>query len=226
MERNLKLAWICVLGAMAGMVLLVSVNHKQATELAQLRAESGPHAPHPGNGSRKPQANAAELARLRAEREELLRLRNQVHQLAFEKSELARKLHASDVQVQQAQEQARRAESEVRLLQAKAVQTATASSSAALQARLRFDSRYGIKPTNPQEAAALECANNLRRIQTAKEQWALAQHRPNGASVTEADLAPYLGGDGLPKCPSGGSYTINPIGTDPVCSIPGHVLTK
>jgi hypothetical protein len=224
MERNLKLAWICVLGAMAGMVLLVSVNHKQASELAQLRAQSGQRPSHPGSLNPTPQANAAQMARLRLEHEELLRLRNQVHQLAVEKAEIARKLQASDAQVQQAQAQERQAESQVRLLQTKAVQAAKPLSPAALAMRTRFASRYGLKPTNPQEAAALQCIGNLRRIQTAKEQWALTHHQPNGATVTEADLVPYLGGAGFPKCPSGGTYTLNMIGTAPVCSIPGHIL--
>ncbi len=224
MDKNLKLAWICVLGAMAGMVLLVSVNHKQATELTQLRTQSGQHPSHSGNANAKPRADAVGLARFRVEHEELLRLRNQVHQLALEKSEIARKLQASDAQVQQAQEQVRQAESQARLLQAKSAQAARPLSPAALAMRARFDSRYGIKPTDPQEAAALLCIGNLRRIQTAKEQWALANHKPNGATVTEAELAPYLRGASFPKCPSGGTYTLNPVGAAPVCSIPGHVL--
>ena len=66
------------------------------------------------------------------------------------------------------------------------------------------------------------CINNLRQIAAAKHEWALENHKTNGDTPTKEDLLPYL--DRWPVCPSGGTYSINPIGTLPTCSVPGHKL--
>jgi len=76
------------------------------------------------------------------------------------------------------------------------------------------------------------CINNLRRIDAAKNEWASENGKTNGAVVTENDLKPYIKLDSrgnLPKCPSGGTYTIGKIGEPPTCSLgttvnPPHVL--
>ena len=71
------------------------------------------------------------------------------------------------------------------------------------------------------------CINNLRQIDAAKQEWALEKGKPNGTVVTEADIKPYIKLDpngNLPKCPSGGKYTIGKVGELPTCSIPGHAL--
>ncbi|HEY1718269.1 MAG TPA: hypothetical protein VGH42_08250 [Verrucomicrobiae bacterium] len=71
------------------------------------------------------------------------------------------------------------------------------------------------------------CINNLRQIDGAKNEWALEKGKKAGDAVTEADIKPYikLDADGnLPKCPSGGTYTIGKVGENPACSIPGHAL--
>ncbi len=71
------------------------------------------------------------------------------------------------------------------------------------------------------------CINNLRQIDAAKNQYALENRKTTGDAVTEADIKPYikLDADGnLPKCPSGGKYTIGKVGETPTCSIDGHVL--
>jgi len=68
------------------------------------------------------------------------------------------------------------------------------------------------------------CINNLRQIDAAKNQFALEKGKKNGDAITEADITPYIRGGVLPKCPSGGTYTIGKVGETPTCSIPGHVL--
>jgi len=71
------------------------------------------------------------------------------------------------------------------------------------------------------------CINNLRQIDAAKNEWALAKRKPTGTPVTEDDIKPYLKLDAngkLPKCPAGGIYTIGKAGEKPTCSIPGHEL--
>jgi len=62
------------------------------------------------------------------------------------------------------------------------------------------------------------CINNLRKITSAVEQYAIDNNIPGGASLSsqqEADLyASYLHG-GKPICPGGGDYTINAVGVNP-----------
>jgi hypothetical protein len=69
------------------------------------------------------------------------------------------------------------------------------------------------------------CINNLRQIDGAKHAWALEQKKNAGDAVTAADISPFLPPSGL-TCPGGGTYQINPVGEDPTCSRPGHVLPK
>ena len=66
------------------------------------------------------------------------------------------------------------------------------------------------------------CINNLRQIDAAKSEWALENNKANGDLPTKEDLSPYL--RRWPVCPAGGTYSINPIGEPPTCSIPGHEL--
>ena len=71
------------------------------------------------------------------------------------------------------------------------------------------------------------CVNNLRLIDSAKQQWALEHHKRNTDTPTEEDLTPYLGrgpAGQFPRCPQGGTYIIGSVGEKPRCSIPGHEL--
>ena len=71
------------------------------------------------------------------------------------------------------------------------------------------------------------CINNLRQIDAAKNQWALEKSKKDGDVPSEADIKPYIfvpHGKSFLTCPAGGTYTINPLGTPPACSIPNHVL--
>ena len=71
------------------------------------------------------------------------------------------------------------------------------------------------------------CINNLRQIDGAKQQWALENKQLTTAIPAVTDLQTYLvrGTVGvLPLCPAGGpnatfalSYTINDVGTAPLC---------
>ena len=68
------------------------------------------------------------------------------------------------------------------------------------------------------------CVSNLKQIDAAKEQWAMDQKKDTGATVLLSDIYPtYV--KSSPTCASGGTYTINVVGTNPTCSIAGtHVL--
>ncbi len=75
------------------------------------------------------------------------------------------------------------------------------------------------------------CINGLRMIDGSKQQWAFEKHLSASAVPTLEDLRPYLRGRNETDlnwlhCPSGGVYTIGPVGEPPKCSYggPGHVL--
>ena len=77
------------------------------------------------------------------------------------------------------------------------------------------------------------CINNLRQVDGAKEQWAMAENQPATATPTATDIDEYIKGGTL-KCtcpgdPTGSfatSYTVQPLGTDPECIAVGtpHTL--
>jgi hypothetical protein len=80
---------------------------------------------------------------------------------------------------------------------------------------------------DPVTAAKDTCIETLRIIDSAKQQWALEYGRRVTDTPSWSDLQPYFGrwtNGVLPKCPSGGTYTIGTIGERPTCSIPRHVL--
>lgn len=62
------------------------------------------------------------------------------------------------------------------------------------------------------------CLSNLRQLNSAKDQFAVAVNLSNGDPVTAQDLAPdYI--KQFPKCPGGGTYSLNTIGDTARCSI-------
>jgi hypothetical protein len=68
------------------------------------------------------------------------------------------------------------------------------------------------------------CINNLRQLDAAKEQWAMASNSAAGAIPVEKEALQYIRGAAMPICPQGGSYTLNVIGVTPTCSHPGHAM--
>lgn len=77
------------------------------------------------------------------------------------------------------------------------------------------------------------CINNLRRIDGAKQTWALehfgTNSHMNAAKIYPSwnNIQPYLGRGpkgSLPTCPNGGKYTIGNLEEAPKCSVPGHVI--
>lgn len=62
------------------------------------------------------------------------------------------------------------------------------------------------------------CINNLRKITSAVEQWAIDNNMPSGTNINEQqenDIYDNYLRSGKPKCPSDGEYIINPIGSNP-----------
>jgi competence protein ComGC len=69
------------------------------------------------------------------------------------------------------------------------------------------------------------CVNNLRRIEGAKEVWALQNKKDTSSTPTMQELSPFLTGNVTKlHCPAGGTYSINKVGVPPSCSIPSHEL--
>ena len=71
------------------------------------------------------------------------------------------------------------------------------------------------------------CVNNLRLIDSAKQQWQLEKGKEATATPVAADLLPYISGDPNPKmpvCPAGGTYDIKSVNEEPTCTIRDHVL--
>ena len=80
------------------------------------------------------------------------------------------------------------------------------------------------------------CINNLRLIDAAIQQWALEDNKNGSDPVDLTKLTSYLGrggkgeingtGSGAVRCPSGGSYAVTTVDTQPTCtkSASGHAL--
>jgi competence protein ComGC len=68
------------------------------------------------------------------------------------------------------------------------------------------------------------CVNNLREIDTAKQQWALEHKKEPKDIPAESDLVPYLKTSHRPQCPAGGTYNLNSVAEPPTCSNPNHKL--
>ena len=220
------LPWIVVLGLVAGLGFLYSSNKKQTAEVKQLQEENQ-QLRAASEEAQKGQAQSQndELTRLRKENEDLIRLRNEVRQLRDEKQQLTKQVQTVQNQAQNAQAQAQHAQAQMQALSATRGANPTPGQQLSPAEAEAFRARYGLAP-----GAAIDplntCINNLRQIDGAKQQWALEHKKPVNTLVAATDISPYLRGNALPTCPSGGTYTVNPVGTSPTCSIPGHVLPK
>ena len=218
------LPWLCVVVLAVGLGLVYSASQKKDAELAALRQDSQQleqlRVELEEMKKTQSQGGSDELARLRKDNEDLLRLRNEVGQLRKEKQQLA-------TQVQTAQSQAQGAQAQVEVLRTNPAPASAMGqpNAAALEA---IAARYGLDRslTPQQQMQAVGCINNLRQIDVAKQVWATDKQKPPGTLLTAADLAPYLGPNGLPVCPAAGVYTLNPVGIPAICNIPGHVLPK
>lgn len=67
-----------------------------------------------------------------------------------------------------------------------------------------------------EESQKNACIENLRQIEKAKEQWALANNKANGEAVAGAEVNKLIKG-GVPECPAGGTYTYGKVGEHPSC---------
>lgn len=72
------------------------------------------------------------------------------------------------------------------------------------------------------EAQRQVCAANLKKIDAAKMELAIARNSNPGDTLPERDVLKRVeaGGRGL-SCPKGGRYAYNPVGQEPSCSVHG-----
>ena len=66
------------------------------------------------------------------------------------------------------------------------------------------------------------CINNMRMLDAATEQCAMADNLKDGDQAPRDSVSEYIknGIDSL-RCPSGGGYTSGIVGTEPECSVHG-----
>ena len=69
------------------------------------------------------------------------------------------------------------------------------------------------------------CINNLRLIESAKQQWALENKKSTTDTPTQDEIVVLLRNQQFPVCPAGGVYTIGAGNEEPTCSIPEHMLS-
>ncbi|MDZ4198996.1 MAG: prepilin-type N-terminal cleavage/methylation domain-containing protein [Kiritimatiellia bacterium] len=70
-------------------------------------------------------------------------------------------------------------------------------------------------------ARANTCVNNLRLIDSAKEQFAMETNLNAGAAVTVANVSPFMRNSVMPTCPEGNvaytDTTVGNVGAPPTC---------
>jgi Tfp pilus assembly protein PilE len=89
-----------------------------------------------------------------------------------------------------------------------------------LLAAIAIPSFVKARTTSQQNA----CINNLRQIDSGKEQSALAYKLTEGNTIADASVNEYLKNNVRPVCPAGGTYTYSAIGTNPACNIANHTF--
>jgi len=212
MKQKNGMLWLLVAALLASDVfLLTTLRQKEAAQVSlqaeKLRADDL-QAQLDSVKNSNAGSQDAEIARLRADNQDLPRLRNQVTQLQAANQKFTQQLKATTDFAQQ--QQAQLQEIAVENQQARAAQQQAAADAQAIAER-------NI------------CINQLRQIDAAKQQWALENNKTADAVPTAQDIAPYMKLDAngnIPGCPSGGTYTIGAVGVLPACSIPGHLLPQ
>jgi hypothetical protein len=73
-------------------------------------------------------------------------------------------------------------------------------------------------------AKVSKCEDNLWQIRACKQLWVGNYGKTSNDIPTWDDLRPFFPvewSNHIPVCPSGGTYTIGPVGQNPTCSIGG-----
>ena len=81
-----------------------------------------------------------------------------------------------------------------------------------------------VKARNTSQQNA--CINNLRQVDSGKEQAALAQKWGDSAAPVVTIVNAYIKGNTTPECPAGGGYTYGNMNVNPVCTFAGSTTHK
>ncbi len=76
---------------------------------------------------------------------------------------------------------------------------------------------------NRERAQLRMIEQNLRKIDAAKNLWALENNKGSGETPSPDDLKPY---DGWPRAIAGESYNINAVGSPPTATLGGRLGTN
>lgn len=204
------LPWILAVLAIGGAAYLFKSNQAKSTELAKLQsvAQEAESLRAEIAELKSQQVPPAEIAQLRKDKEDLLRLRNEVTRLRNEGQLLSKQAQSAQAALAGAQAETQRAQE-----QAQAAAQAQAQTLANVQ--------------NQQQVQLLNaCINNLRMLDAAKQQWALEKQKTAEALPTTEEIALYLKDQVIPVCPSAGKYVLNVVVAVPTCTIPGHTLLQ
>jgi prepilin-type N-terminal cleavage/methylation domain-containing protein len=72
------------------------------------------------------------------------------------------------------------------------------------------------------ESRKTDCANSLRLLRDATEQWAMANNKAGTDTPVDADLIPYLKSGAMPTCKEGGAITLGTVTAGPGCDFANH----
>ena len=215
-----NLPWLLAVVALFAAYFFHSANQAKDVELAKLHpeAEEVSQLQKENAELRNLPSQVEEVARLKKENADLLKLRNEARRLRDESKQLTGNLR--DVQARarqmdvaaQAQTTHQPDQQAESLVLAKKIQL--------LEFQRRADDLLPVAPTDTLGI----CIKNLQQIDSIKQQWALENKKTEQVIPTANDIAPYFKDGIVPKCPSGGVYTIGSVAADSTCSIPGHKL--
>jgi len=204
------LPWVVAVLAIGSAALLFKSNQSKSTELTKVQAQAAEVESLRAEIAelKNQQVPAAEITQLRKDREDLLRLRNEVSKLRNESQQLTKQAQTAQAALVGAQAETQRAQQQAQV----AAQT---------------QAQVIVATQNQQQAQLLNaCINNLRQIDGAKHQWALENQKPAEAIPNLQDIAPYFKDQVIPVCPAAGKYTLNAMNVSPTCTIPGHALPQ
>src|SRR5882757_3786424 len=190
MKMKKWIVWLLVVVFLVSEFLLFSANRDKNAALDSLRATQQQvvdlQAQVDQLKSSTAAAQSAELAKLRADNQDLPRLRNQVTLLQA----ASQRLQATN-----------------KTLTQQLNSTLTAAQQQQLQLQQLATENQHVRAVAQQldaEAARNACLNNLRQIDAAKNQWALENNKTITAVPTATDIAAYIKLDAngnIPGCP-------------------------
>ena len=155
------LPWIVAILAIAGAVFLFNSNKTKSEQLAKFQAQAQEMEALRNEIAelKSQQVPPAEITQLRKDKEDLLRLRNEVTRLRTESQQLAKQAQSAQNALAGAQAETQRAQQQA-------------------QAAVQAQAQTLVNAQNQQQVQLLNaCINNLRMLDGAKQQWALEKQK-------------------------------------------------